>query len=170
MKNPSTPLVLLALVLLTGCRDERAGPTPPEVLAEREAAHRRSCAATALVDQAEDDIELLDASLDVIEPGPLAEVTRRATEAALTFSVAYAQHAYLRENAYALLDSATNHSATPLDSARYAQRAAGFSIRIPMDGTLEANVINSYQANLLNLLDDDDHPCNWDLPDFDRQR
>jgi hypothetical protein len=159
------PVVLGGLLLVAaGC--ERG---PAEETAERrfyrEAAHRQACAARILAERAEDDLELLTVSVGSHQPDdPIADLSRRASQAALGFGQVYARHAELRALAYAYLDSATNHAKTAEDSTRFIQRANQFSVTAPVEGTIEANAITSYQANLAAFLADRDHPCNWDFP------
>ncbi|HUE95065.1 MAG TPA: hypothetical protein VMN39_00305, partial [Longimicrobiaceae bacterium] len=80
------------------------------------------------------------------------------------FTRAYHAHAELRAVAYAHLDSAVNHASTSADSARYLERAAAITVRLPQPGTVEGNVITSYTTNLTTMLRDGNHPCNWDIP------
>lgn len=159
-----TALFLMLLVVIGGCADT-GEEIPPEVRAEREISYRRACIARELVARAEDDVEVLAETLGNVDPAdPLAAVTRSASEAALEFARAYGRHAELRASAYDLVNSAVNQSETSADSARLIEQAQNFSITIPAEGTVEANVLASYQTNLNTMLADEDHPCNWDIP------
>jgi hypothetical protein len=154
------PFALLAFVASCGDQGEA-----PEVRAQRESVHRQACVAGVLAERADDNVRTLVEALSSSDPAdPIAQITRRATESALDFARAYQRHAELRVGAYGYLDSAVNRSKTPADSARYADRASSFLIRIPAEGTVEANVMNSYQNDFLALLSDPNHPCNWDFP------
>lgn len=159
------PLLLCALLLpFLGCGD---APALDEArLAERESAYRRACVSRALVETAVDDRETLEESfLAARDPSdPLGEVTRHAAVAALEFNRAYIDHAELRATALAYLDSAFRAAPTPADSLRYLRHSAAFAITLPQEGTIEANVLSSYQANFNAVLADEDHPCNWDFP------
>lgn len=157
---------IVPLLLLTACGDdeEPGGPTA-EVRIQREMAYRQACVAAVIAAEAEENLALLETTFafggDASESPPLAQQT---TNAVVGFSRAYQQHSELRATAYAYVDSAINHSAATADSARYMARAASFSIRAPMDGTVEGNVISAYQGNFVALLRDEDHRCNWDVP------
>jgi hypothetical protein len=157
----------LALIVagLASCREEAPRAPSPAALAQREAAYRQACVAGELAAVAEEDLEVLEALVESLDPAdPAGELGLRTTFAAFDFARAYHGHAELRARAYAYLDSAVNHAATTADSARYIERAGAFSIRRPEEGTVEANVLTAYQANFSERLADDDHPCNWDLP------
>lgn len=155
-------LALATLALAAGCSD---GGEAPEIRAQRESVHRQACVANILAERADDNVRTLIDALASADPSdPIGQITRRATESALEFARAYQRHAELRVGAYGYLDSAVNRAATPADSARYADRASSFLIRIPAEGTVEANVMNSYQNDFLALLSDPNHPCNWDFP------
>lgn len=163
----SAMMTAAALLMLGGCGDQPAGEAAedsPVNLAERRGAYRQACVAEDLAAQAEDDILTLEEVAAGAGSDPVASLSARAAESALEFSRAYQRHAELRAAAYAHLDSAINHSVTTADSARYAQRAESFSIRAPQAGTVEENVFLSYQTNFIQLLQDEDYPCNWDLP------
>jgi hypothetical protein len=156
------PLLTLLALTLVGCGDESA--VPPEVRAERELALRQSCVARVLSVRADEDLELLEETLGGYDAeDPFGQIGIRATQAALGFARAYQAHAELRQTAYASLDSAINRAPTPADSLRFLQRAQSISIRPPAPGTVEANVFTSYAANFQDLLQDEDHPCNWDF-------
>ena len=137
----------------------------PELLNQRRLAYRQACATGQLLSIANEDVLTLeDVAANASFEGPLAEINRRASAAALEYARAYQQHAELRAAAHAALDSAVNHSATRADSARYVERAGSFTIRSPLAGSVEENVIRSYVENYTSLLGNPDHPCNWDLP------
>ncbi len=159
-------LLAFALVLgAAGCGDRGPRGESPEVRLQREGAFRQACAARLLAQRADSDLQLLESSYATVDPAdPVAEISRRATLSAIEFSRAYQRHAELRVSAYAYLDSAVNHAASAADSARYIQRAGSFSPRFPAEGSIEGNVLSSYQANLLALLENVNHPCNWDFP------
>ena len=61
----------------------------------------------------------------------------------------------------ARLDSALNHSVTTADSAAHIAAARAIQIRTPDPESVEANVIQSYDQNLVTILAEADHPCNW---------
>jgi hypothetical protein len=167
MKKRFIQSAALALVL-SGCGD-RDRPVTPEQMAEREAAFRQACAAQELALAADENLATIQTSLLTLDPkDPASAVSRAATEAAIQYSTAYQGHAALQLGAYAHLDSAVNNATTTADSARYIERAGSFTIRNPEAGTLEANVINAYQADFLQLLEDPNHRCNWDTP-FDTE-
>ena len=158
-------LLLLATAALVGCTEGGERAETPETLNERRAAYRQACVAEALATQAADDIATIEGVLANIDTtNPLAEVNRMASAAALEFARAYEAHANLRRSAYAYMDSAVSHSRTTADSARFLERASSFTIRSPGAGTVEENVLVSYQADFTAMLQNGDHPCNWDLP------
>lgn len=158
-------LILFAATALAGCDADGERTEDPETLNERRAAYRQACVAEALATQSADDIATIEDVLANIDTtNPLAEVNRMASTAALEFARAYEAHASLRESAYAYMDSAANHSRTTADSARFLDRASSFTIRSPRPGSVEENVIVSYQADFTAMLQNGDHPCNWDLP------
>jgi hypothetical protein len=158
--------LLLATLFASGCGDRAPRPEPPEIRFERVAAYRQACVSRILLTSAAEDLETLsEAARNVDAADPLGEFSRRATAAALTFAEAYHRHAELRALAYAQLDSAVNHAATAADSIRHLERASAFSsVRVPAEGTVEANVFISYQEGFGGLLGNPDHPCNWDIP------
>lgn len=157
--------LMAVAVVATACGDTDTRPESPLVRAEREAAYRQACAARLLAEEAEDDLQVLEETLAALDPSePATQLGRQTTMAALGFARAYERHADLRRTAYAYMDSAVNHAATSADSARYIERAGAFSIRSPEEGTVEANVLASYQADLSAVLENANHPCNWDFP------
>jgi len=149
-------LALPGMVLASACGDSGEDPA---VRSRREAAYRQACAATVLAERAESDFETMNLALLSSD-----DFTRMATAVAMDFNRAYLRHAEIRRSAYAHQDSAVNHASSSADSAAYAQRALSFSIAVPDEGTLEANVITNYDANLRALLLDPNHACNWDFP------
>jgi hypothetical protein len=165
MKISTGWLLAGVAVSVVACADRARGPESVEVRFERVAAYRQACAARVLAERAQDDLETLTGTFDALDPDdPISQIASRTTGAALSFGRAYNDHAQLRATAYAYLDSAVNHSATAADSVRYIDRAGRFSIRLPAEGTVEANVFTNYQENLAALLSNPDHPCNWDIP------
>ena len=110
-------------------------------------AARQACIAQRLALRAEDELQTLQQMMAAT--GPLA------------FQEAYAQHASLRISAYSQVDSALNHARSPEDSTRHIERAQAYEIRRPEPGSVEENVIRSYERNLAAVLGDADHPCNW---------
>jgi hypothetical protein len=166
MRRPIPGLLAIALLVLGACRDDRAA-VPAHVRAEREMAYRQACVARQLAVRADEDLELLEETVEGYDPAdPMGAIGIQAANAALRFSRAYQAHADLRLAAHASLDSAANHAPTSADSLRHIQRAQTISIRVPVAGTVEANVFNSYMANFEAMLRDEDHPCNWDLPEL----
>jgi hypothetical protein len=143
----------LLLPALFACAPDDSGPTP-EQLEERRMAARQACIAQRLALRAEDELQTLQQMM--VASGPLG------------FQQAYAQHADLRLSAYAQLDSALNHARSPEDSLRHMERAAAYEIRRPEPGSVEENVIVSYERNLAAVLGDADHPCNW-ASDLERE-
>jgi len=159
-------LVALAAIALTvgACRED-ARQVSPQARAEREAAYRQACVSRSLAARAEEDLETLEMAATSYDPAdPFGQIRLQASLAALGFNRAYQAHADLRVLAYASLDSAVNHATTPADSLRHLQRALAISTRPPTAGTLEANVLSAYLDNFTAMLEDEDHPCNWDLP------
>jgi hypothetical protein len=147
---------------IAGC--ERGGSElPAEVTRAREQAARRSCVAEAMLRRASADVaDLQDAVQGSSGDTPGAELTRRAGVAALQFARAYQQHAELLAAGYAHVDSALSYSRRAADSVQHAQMAQRLSIRRPEPGTIEANVIAAYDRDFASLLNDADHPCNWE--------
>jgi hypothetical protein len=165
MRGTTAFLILASVTVVAACGDRAARVESPEVRFERESAFRQACAARLLAQRAQNDLQLLEmASLGADPSDPAAEISRRATAAAVEYARAYERHAELRAGAYANLDSAVNHAETTADSTRFVQRAGSYSLRLPAEGTVEGNVLNSYQADLSSLLADVNHPCNWDFP------
>jgi hypothetical protein len=157
----AAPAVALA-VLLCGCGDSNDGPTP-EQLAERGQAFRDACASISILRTAADDLAVIEAAFATVDPSDAGAVFgQRAAAAAHDYSRAYLAHAELRAGALTSLDSAVNHSRTPADSIRFTERAASYILRTPLSGTIEANVLTSYDAALVEILADPDHRCNWD--------
>ncbi|HUE95932.1 MAG TPA: hypothetical protein VMN39_04705 [Longimicrobiaceae bacterium] len=145
-----------------GCGDG-AREASPEVMERREMTYRVACASRHLVAEATENEQMLEATLANADSSSVeGQLTVRTS--VLDFARAYGHHADLRAGVYAYLDSAVNHAATPADSARYAQRAGAFSTRRPTAGSIEENVIASYDRNIGAVLANEDHPCNWDLP------
>lgn len=144
-------LTLLVLIGAAACGggepEEPAGRTRQQQLAARHA-----CAGEKLAGEAQEDLALLEQTMSAA-PG--------AGDAATSFARAFAQHAQLRAAAYAQTDSALNHAGSPQDSAQHMAAATRFEIRAPRAGTVEANVMRSYEEKLNAVLVDDDHPCNW---------
>jgi hypothetical protein len=131
------------------------GETESEVAAERApesaAAARHACMADELAKGAQDDLATIESGF----------AGSGAPEGLTTFARAYLQHAQLRLAAYAQSDSAANHSRSAQDSTRHAQAAAQMQIVPPAPGSLEANVMASYDQKAAAILADADHPCNW---------
>jgi hypothetical protein len=140
--------VLICVVTACGDSETEAAPemSPAAVLAARHA-----CVAEELARTAQEDLETIQAGF----------ASGVAPEGLTTFARAYLQHAQLRLVAYAQTDSALNQSRTPQDSARHERAASQMEIVPPAAGTLEANVITSYEQKARAMLADADHPCNW---------
>jgi hypothetical protein len=155
---------ILLILLLGGCRDEVAREASEAVRTEREIAYRQACAANVIARDAEENLEILEATFAITGQSSDGAISQQTTSALVAYSRAYQQHAELRASAYAYLDSAVNHSSSTADSARYMTRAASFSIRTPTAGTVEANVMTAYANSLYSLLSDNNHRCNWDFP------
>ena len=163
-KQRVVDLLALALVL-GGCGDADVDEVPPDVLLERASAFRQACASQEIAATAQENLEMLESTTALMQqpdtiPGPGAPLSVAAVE----FSRAYVRHAELRSTVYAFLDSAVKHAERSEDSTRYVQRANAFTIRPPDPGTVEANVIESFEENIIRILADDDHRCNWDIP------
>ena len=142
----------LLICFAAACGGEAEEETAASTASEGAAlAARHACAAEELVRTAADD-------LATIESGFSAGA---APEGLTAFARAFLQHAELRHLAYAHLDSAANHSATPADSTRHFQASERIQIVPPRAETVEANVINSYAQKAAAILADADHPCNW---------
>jgi hypothetical protein len=146
MTRNTIPWLLILLAPLASCAGDDTAPSE-EQLRERDLAAREACVAENLALRAEDELQTL-AQL-MVAGGPLA------------FQQAYTQHANLRNAAYAQLDSALNHSATPTDSLAHDEAARAFLIRSPETGSVEENVIRSYESKFMAIFSDPDHPCNW---------
>ena len=144
MRHRYLPLLLTAV--LAACGDDAGEPTADQ-LAAREGATRQACAADLLARRAEEELAVLEQL-----PG---------SQNIAGFQRAYRQHAILRNAVAARLDSALNHSPTPADSAAHIAGARAIQIRTPDPETVEANVIRSYDENLVTILAEADHPCNW---------
>ncbi len=138
--------LLLLVAPLAACAEEQAGPSE-EQRRERDLAARQACISQNLALRADDELQTLEQLM--VTSGPLG------------FQRAYTQHAHLRHAAYARLDSALNHSATPGDSLARAEAARAFQIRAPEPGSVEENVIRSYEGRFRAIFEDADHPCNW---------
>lgn len=139
------PVAALLCCSVLACGDD-AGPTP-EQIETRDVAARQACISTRLAQRAVDELQTLENLLG--NAGPVG------------FQRAYEQHASLRLAVFAQLDSALNHSATAEDSTRHAAAARGIQIRLPTPGSVEDNVIRSYETNFAAIFNDSDHPCNW---------
>lgn len=136
-----------ALLLATAaCSPDDAGPTP-EQLEARDLAARSACIAERLVQRADEELRTLEELQ--MAPGPLG------------FQRAYLQHAELRLRSLALADSALNSARSPADSAALDSASRAVRLRLPEPGSVEENVIRSYENNFLTLITDEDHPCNW---------
>jgi hypothetical protein len=164
MKKLIGGLVVFLAVIASACDARTPSGDAPELRHQRLAAFRQACAARDLLLRAEDDMYTLGAVLAGVEATDDPPLGRGFAHATYEFARAFHQHAELRARAYAYLDSAVNHSASPTDSVRYIERAATFTIRLPAGGTVEANVLDRYQRELTATLADADHRCNWDLP------
>jgi hypothetical protein len=160
MTNALSGAFLIGLAtLLLGCGEE-SDEVPVSVRLERATAFRQACASAELLRTAQDDVATLE-SMAAVAASDNPTSPARAT---LQFARVFHRHAELRAGAYALLDSAARHSPTPADSQRFIQRAAAYSITYPAPGSVEDNVIRSYETKLGAILSDNDHRCNWDIP------
>lgn len=158
-----TPVAALALIL-SACGDRQAA-VPPEVQARRIDAYRAACITQRIHAEADEDEVIIEEMILAADPAtPEGQMTLMTSNAVLSYAVAFNRHADLRASVYAYVDSAFNHSPTPADSARYMARADAITLRPPADGTLEANVLTSFERKFAEMLADGDHPCNWDLP------
>lgn len=149
-------LLALTLVAFAACEEEAEG-VPEEVEQARDLAARHACIAEELAEDAAEDLQILQQAFGSQQGSGTGE----AAGAAATFARAFLQHAQLRYAAYAQTDSAFNHSVGREDSLRHEQIAARYEISAPEPGTLEANVIQSYDEKLARRLADPDLPCNW---------
>ena len=131
--------------------EEEEGVAATEMSTRAALAARHACVADDLLRTAADDLATIEAGF----------AAGAAPEGLTTFARAFLQHAQLRNTAYAHEDSAASHSATSEDSARHARVADGIQIVTPREGTLEANVLSSYEQKAAAILADADHPCNW---------
>jgi hypothetical protein len=140
--------VLICVAAACGDAQTEAAPemSPAAILAARHA-----CAAEELARTAQEDLETIEAGF----------ASGAAPEGLTAFARAYLQHAQLRLTAYAQTDSALNQSRTPQDSARHERAAAQMQIVPPTAGSIEANVMASYEQKARAILADADHPCNW---------
>lgn len=163
MKRVFHSSVLMAL-FFAGCGDQPEAGVPSEVLLERATAFRYACAAAVVEETAAEDLDILEGMADYFQQSDTTASRGATANAAVQFARGYHQHAGLRASGYALLDSAVNYAATPADSIRYVERSRAYATRPPQEGTLERNVLESYQANLADILEDDNHRCNWDIP------
>jgi hypothetical protein len=157
MKNRWVLIVLLAGVAACGADTDQPAAEASE---EAVLATRHACVSEELAREAEADLATLEDAFAALG-GTAGSPTGAAGGAAVVFARAFQQHARLRAAAYAQSDSMLSHSPTPQDSARYAQAVERFEIRTPPPGSLEANVIRSYEQKIAAILADADHPCNW---------
>ena len=153
MRGEMRRLLPVLICLAAACGEEGgeqeaagSGMTEAQALAARHV-----CAAEELVRTAADDLATIEAGF----------ASGAAPEGLTTYARAFLQHAQLRYAAYAHQASAATHSATPADSTRHAQTSDRIQINPPAQGTVEANVINSYAQKATAILTDADHPCNW---------
>ena len=144
----------ILLFLLSASCGEPEAEVPAEVRAARNTAARYSCAAQELAAEAAEDARILASTFG-------GGAAPNVGNAALSFARAFEQHALLRAAAYAQTDSALNHASTSRDSSRHEAAAARFEIRVPAPGSIEANVIRSYEQKLTAIVGDPDHPCSW---------
>lgn len=135
-------------ILLTAaaCAADDTGPTP-EQLEARDLAARSACVAERIAQRADEELRTLEELQ--MAPGPLG------------FQRAYLQHAQLRLRTLALADSALNHARSSADSVTLDSASRAVRLRLPEPGSVEENVIRSYENNFLTLINDEDHPCNW---------
>lgn len=165
MKRIPRLAVLAALAVLTVACGDRPSAVPPQVQAQRIDAHRAACITREIHAEADEDEIIIEETILAANPDtPEGQLTMMTSSAVLAYAVAFNRHADLRASAYAYVDSAFNHSATPADSARYMARADAMVVRTPAEGTLEANVLVSFERKFNEMLANGDHPCNWDLP------
>lgn len=160
MRIPSTSMSLAFLVALALAGCEAESGVPPEVQRRRVDAARDACIAAELERRAEENVSSLEEMLSAAESDPSA--LAGAGSAALRFARVYEQHATLRAVRAAHVDSSFNHSARAADSARHVERAEAVRVHPPERGTVEANVLSSYENDFSSIRTDPDHPCNWD--------
>ena len=141
------PVLIWMSAACSGPDGEPAGETNPQAIL----ATRHACAAEELANTAAEDLATIESGF----------AGGAAPEALSAFARAYLQHAQLRMLAYAQTDSALNHAADAQDSTRHAQAAAKLEIIAPREGSIEANVMASYDQKAAAILRDTDHPCNW---------
>ena len=140
-------LLMATLAAVTAaCAGDAPGPTTDQLEA-RELTARSACIAERLTQRAEEELRTLEELQ--MAAGPLG------------FQRAYQQHAELRQRTLALADSALNHARSPADSAALDSASRAVRLRLPEPGSVEENVIRSYENNFLDILNDTDHPCNW---------
>jgi hypothetical protein len=157
-------VTLAVLGSALGCENGGRAASP-EARERQEMSYRVACASRHILAEATGNEEMLEATVASADPAsPEGQALISTSNSVLDFARAYGQHANLRASVYAYLDSAVNHATTPADSVRYAERAGAFSTRQPLQGSLEENVIASYDRNIAAILANEDHPCNWDLP------
>lgn len=160
----TAPRIFTALMLglcLGGCGDrEEDAELPTEIVLQRATAYRQACAAKELGQKATENLELLESL--ALE----GDTTSGARNAAAGFARAYQRHAEFRAAMYSMADSALNHAASSADSLRYEELADAFVVRAPAAGTVEANVMDAYDQDFSRILTDDDHPCNWNIPNL----
>jgi hypothetical protein len=144
-------LLPVLICVVAACGDAETEVATEEMSPAGVLAARHACTAEELARTAQEDLETIEAGF----------AAGAAPEGLTAFARAYLQHAQLRLTAYAQTDSALNYARTPQDSARYEQKASQMQIVPPTEGTLEANVINSYEQKARAILADADHPCNW---------
>jgi hypothetical protein len=142
------PVLICAMA---ACGDSEGEAAVEERSPQAVLASRHACAAEELARTADEDLATIQSGLGAAG----------AVEGLTAFARAYQQHAELRLLAYAKTDSALNHSRDSQDSTRYAQAASELQIILPRAGTLEANVMASYDQKAAAILADADHPCNW---------
>jgi hypothetical protein len=155
--------IVTLLLLGAGCDAGGTDVVPAEVRAQRANAARDACIATELLRRADANLDVLEETLDATTAGPgIASITRQAAISAFEFGRTYHQHAQLRAGMLANLDSAYNHVQRSADSLRHVRTAEGYGIRPPAPGTVEANVVQSYQRDFATIHQNPDHPCNWE--------
>jgi hypothetical protein len=157
------PLGLLIVLLAAVACEPRAEGTPART-AEQEEAARMACIAAELVRTADEQIDLIEASLPPdVETSPQVQAVYQAQISALQFAHAIHDHALLRHSALAHADSALNHASGAADSTRHVESATAFTTRPPEQGSIEANVAGEYERRFARVRADEDHRCNWDI-------